>query len=77
LCLAARPDVYLIDGTYELFRDYYALPSASDQDARRQRRRFPGAFLCDNAAGKRRKIDRARKFCHIIKRLAGQIDVFQ
>src|SRR5205814_9475098 len=24
-------DVYLIDGTYELFRHYYALPSARDQ----------------------------------------------
>src|SRR5881398_2366522 len=27
-------DVYLIDGTYELFRHYYALPSAQDQDGR-------------------------------------------
>jgi 5'-3' exonuclease len=27
-------DVYLIDGTYELFRHYYALPSARDQDGR-------------------------------------------
>ena len=25
-------DVYLVDGTYELFRHYYALPSARDQD---------------------------------------------
>jgi 5'-3' exonuclease len=25
-------DVYLIDGTYELFRHYYALPSARDRD---------------------------------------------
>ena len=25
-------DVYLIDGTYELFRHYYALPSATDAD---------------------------------------------
>src|SRR5713226_3244670 len=25
-------DIYLIDGTYELFRHYYALPSARDQD---------------------------------------------
>jgi 5'-3' exonuclease len=25
-------DVYLIDGTYELFRHYYALPSAREQD---------------------------------------------
>lgn len=25
-------DVYLIDGTYELFRHYYALPSARDED---------------------------------------------
>jgi 5'-3' exonuclease len=27
-------DVYLIDGTYELFRHYYALPSARDKDGR-------------------------------------------
>jgi len=27
-------DVHLIDGTYELFRYYYALPSAKDQDGR-------------------------------------------
>jgi 5'-3' exonuclease len=27
-------DVYLIDGTYELFRHYYALPSAHDEDGR-------------------------------------------
>jgi 5'-3' exonuclease len=27
-------EVYLIDGTYELFRHYYALPSASDQNGR-------------------------------------------
>jgi 5'-3' exonuclease len=26
------PDVYLIDGTYELFRHYYAVPSARDRD---------------------------------------------
>jgi len=34
--LWGRPalDVYLIDGTYELFRHYYALPSARDQDGR-------------------------------------------
>src|SRR5215469_11705150 len=25
-------DIHLIDGTYELFRHYYALPSARDQD---------------------------------------------
>ena len=24
--------VYLVDGTYELFRHYYALPSAKDRD---------------------------------------------
>jgi 5'-3' exonuclease len=30
-----RPlDVHLIDGTYELFRHYYALPSARDRDGR-------------------------------------------
>ena len=27
-------DVYLIDGTYELFRHYYALPSACERDGR-------------------------------------------
>jgi 5'-3' exonuclease len=27
-------DIYLIDGTYELFRHYYALPSARDRDGR-------------------------------------------
>lgn len=27
-------DVYLIDGTYELFRHYYALPSARERDGR-------------------------------------------
>jgi hypothetical protein len=33
LCLEATAlDVYLIDGTYELFRHYYALPSARDHD---------------------------------------------
>src|SRR3989441_7164051 len=29
-----RMDVHLIDGTYELFRHYYALPSARDGDGR-------------------------------------------
>lgn len=27
-------DVYLVDGTYELFRHYYALPSARDKDGK-------------------------------------------
>jgi 5'-3' exonuclease len=27
-------DIYLVDGTYELFRHYYALPSARDKDGR-------------------------------------------
>ena len=27
-------DVYLVDGTYELFRHYYALPSAKDETGR-------------------------------------------
>ena len=27
-------EVYLVDGTYELFRHYYALPAARDQDGR-------------------------------------------
>jgi 5'-3' exonuclease len=31
---AAAMDVHLIDGTYELFRHYYALPYARDQDGR-------------------------------------------
>ncbi len=29
-----RLDVHLVDGTYELFRHYYALPSARDEDGR-------------------------------------------
>jgi 5'-3' exonuclease, N-terminal resolvase-like domain len=32
--LESRVEVHLIDGTYELFRHYYALPSAQDQDGR-------------------------------------------
>lgn len=28
----SRMDVYLVDGTYELFRHYYALPAAQDED---------------------------------------------
>ena len=27
-------DIHLVDGTYELFRHYYALPSARDEDDR-------------------------------------------
>lgn len=27
-------EIYLIDGTYELFRHYYALPSARDENGR-------------------------------------------
>src|SRR5262252_4212219 len=27
-------EIYLVDGTYELFRHYYALPSAKDKDGR-------------------------------------------
>src|SRR5437870_7409686 len=34
LCWRRTLDVYLVDGTYELFRHYYALPSARDQDGR-------------------------------------------
>jgi 5'-3' exonuclease len=34
LCWSLPLDVYLIDGTYELFRHYYALPSARDRDGR-------------------------------------------
>jgi 5'-3' exonuclease len=29
-----RLDIYLVDGTYELFRHYYAVPSARDKDGR-------------------------------------------
>ena len=32
LCWSCPLDVHLIDGTYELFRHYYALPSARDRD---------------------------------------------
>jgi 5'-3' exonuclease len=31
-CWRRALDVYLVDGTYELFRHYYALPSARDRD---------------------------------------------
>jgi len=34
LCWRHSLDVYLVDGTYELFRHYYALPSARTQDGR-------------------------------------------
>jgi 5'-3' exonuclease len=34
LCGRRALDVHLIDGTYELFRHYYALPSARDRDGR-------------------------------------------
>jgi len=27
-------DIHLVDGTYELFRHYYALPSARDEQGR-------------------------------------------
>jgi 5'-3' exonuclease len=32
LCWSCALDIYLVDGTYELFRHYYALPSARDED---------------------------------------------
>ena len=32
--LEAPLDVYLVDGTYELFRHYYAVPSARDKQGR-------------------------------------------
>jgi len=31
---APRIEIYLVDGTYELFRHFYALPSARDEDGR-------------------------------------------
>src|ERR1700683_1046315 len=34
LCWSCALDIYLVDGTYELFRHYYALPSAQDSDGR-------------------------------------------
>ena len=34
MCWSSTLDVHLIDGTYELFRHYYALPSARDRDGR-------------------------------------------
>ncbi len=34
MCWRRALDVYLVDGTYELFRHYFALPSARDQDGR-------------------------------------------
>ena len=34
LCWSCALEIYLVDGTYELFRHYYALPSARDEDGR-------------------------------------------
>ena len=34
MCWSCALEIHLIDGTYELFRHYYALPSARDQDGR-------------------------------------------
>jgi len=34
LCWSCTLNVHLVDGTYELFRHYYALPSARDRDGR-------------------------------------------
>jgi 5'-3' exonuclease len=34
LCWSCVLEIHLVDGTYELFRHYYALPSARDQDGR-------------------------------------------
>ena len=34
MCWSCALDIYLVDGTYELFRHYYALPSARDEDGR-------------------------------------------
>src|ERR1700678_3810844 len=34
LCWSCALDIYLLDGTYELFRHYYALPSAKDAEGR-------------------------------------------
>ena len=34
MCWSCTLDIYLVDGTYELFRHYYALPSAKDSDGR-------------------------------------------
>ena len=34
MCWSCSLEIYLVDGTYELFRHYYALPSAKDSDGR-------------------------------------------
>lgn len=34
MCWSCALDIYLVDGTYELFRHYYALPSARDDDGK-------------------------------------------
>ena len=34
MCWSCALDIYLVDGTYELFRHYYALPSARDNDGK-------------------------------------------
>jgi hypothetical protein len=38
-------DAYLVDGTYELFRHYYALPSARDEHGREVAASSPNQFL--------------------------------
>jgi hypothetical protein len=39
-------DIYLVDGTYELFRHYYALPSARDSDGREVAAPMPNGDWC-------------------------------
>ena len=34
MCWSCALEIHLVDGTYELFRHYYALPSARDQGGR-------------------------------------------
>ncbi len=34
MCWSCVLEIHLVDGTYELFRHYYALPSARDQNGR-------------------------------------------
>ena len=57
-------EIHLIDGTYELFRHYYAVPSARDADGRggrrRPRRRRLGARHDQPRRDPRRRRDRPR-----------------
>ena len=51
-------EVFLIDGTYELFRHYYAMPPARDADGQEIRRRARGRRIGRRTAEERRHAHR-------------------